>query len=70
MVVMASVAALAAFDPQLTPDGATLVALVMGNHQQALCWATLMTLVALVAASLAALRFYQASAGVVLIGGA
>ena len=45
LVMVASVAAsLAAQDPQLTPDGATLVALVVGNHRQALYWATLMTL--------------------------
>ena len=40
-------ASLAASDPQLTPDGAALVALVLGNHRQALCWAALVTLVAL-----------------------
>ena len=50
MVVMASVAAWAALDPQLTPDGATLVALVKDSHRQALYWATLVTLVAPVAA--------------------
>ena len=42
MVVLASVAAWAALDPQLTPDGAALVALVGGSHRQALCWAALM----------------------------
>ena len=52
---MASVAALAALDPQLTPDGAALVALVMGNHRQALCWAALVTLVAPDTAPFAAL---------------
>ena len=41
MVVMASVAAWAALDPQLTLDGAALVALVEGSHRQALCWAAL-----------------------------
>ena len=47
LVTVASVAAsLAAQDPQQTPDGATLVALVAGNHRQALCGAALMTLVA------------------------
>ena len=41
-LVLASVAAsLAAQDPQPTPDGAALVALVEGRHQQAPCWATL-----------------------------
>ena len=40
----ASVAAsLAAQDPQLAPDGAALVALVLGNHWQAPCWAALVT---------------------------
>ena len=52
---MASVAALAALDPQLTPDGAALVTLEVGNHRQALCWAALMTLVAPDTAPLAAL---------------
>ena len=52
---MASVAALAALDPQLTPAGAALVALVVGKHRQALCWAALVTLMAPVAALLAAL---------------
>ena len=66
MVVMASVAALAALEPQLTPDGATLVAVVMGNHRQALCWATLMMLVAPVAASLAAFGPQLTPAGVAL----
>ena len=36
VVVMAAVAAWAALDPQLTPDGAALVALVEGSHWQAL----------------------------------
>ena len=67
MVVMASVAALAALDPQLTPDGATLVALVVGNHRQALCWAALVTLVAPATAPLAALGLQEASAGVALV---
>ena len=31
------VASVAAQDPQLTPDGAALMALVVGNHRQALC---------------------------------
>ena len=44
LVTVASVAAsLAAQDPQLTPDGAALVALVIGNHRQALCWAAFVT---------------------------
>ena len=36
-------ASLAAQDPQLALDGAALVALVLGNHWQAPCWAALMT---------------------------
>ena len=44
---LVTVASVAAQDPQLTPDGAALVALVVGNHRQALCGAALMTLVAL-----------------------
>ena len=63
---MASVAALAALDPQLTPDGAALVALVVGNHRQALCWAALVTLVAPATAPSAALGLQQAPAGVAL----
>ena len=63
---MASVAALAALGPQLTPDGAALVALVTGNHQQALCWAALVTLVAPDTAPLAVLGLQQAPAGVTL----
>ena len=56
LAMVASVAAsLAAQDPQLTPDGAALVALVVGNHRQALCWAALVTLVAPDTAPLAAL---------------
>ena len=44
LAMVASVAAsLAAQDPQLTPDGAALVALKVGNHRQALCWAALVT---------------------------
>ena len=43
-------ASLAAYDPQLTPDGAALVALVEDSHRQALCWAALVSLVDLVAA--------------------
>ena len=44
LVIVASVAAsLAAQDPQLTPDGAAPVALVVVNHRQALCWAALVT---------------------------
>ena len=44
LVMVASAAvSLAAQDPQLTPDGAALVALVVGNRRQALCRATLMT---------------------------
>ena len=63
MVVMASVAALlAALGPQPAPDGAALVALVMGNHRQALCWAALVTLVALVATPSAAPDPQQAPA--------
>ena len=64
---MAFVAALAALDPQLTPDGAALVALVVGNHWQALCWTALVTLVAPVAAPLAALGLQQTPAGVALV---
>ena len=64
---MASVAALAALKPQLTLDGAALVAAVMGNHRQALCWAALVTLVAPVAAPLAALGLQQTPAGVALV---
>ena len=64
LAMMASVAAsLAAQDPQLTPDGAALVALVVGNHRQALCWAALVTLVAPATAPLAALGLQQAPAG-------
>ena len=65
-MMMASVAALAALDPQLTPDGAALVALVVGSHRQALCWATLVRLVAPAAAPLAALSHQQTPAGVAL----
>ena len=44
LVMVASVAAsLAAQDPQLALDGAALVALVLGNHWQAPCWAALVT---------------------------
>ena len=65
---MASVAApLAAQDPRLTPDGAALVALVVGNHRQALCWAALVTLVAPVAAPLAALGLQQTPDGAALM---
>ena len=60
---LVTVASVAAQDPQLTPDGAALVALVMGNHQQALFWATLVTLVAPATAPLAALGLQQALAG-------
>ena len=42
---LVSVVSVAAQEPQLTPDGAALVALVVGNHRQALCWAALVTLV-------------------------
>ena len=63
---MASVAALAALDPQLTPDGAALVALVEGSHRQALCWAALVTLVAPDTAPLAALGPQLTPAGVAL----
>ena len=66
MAVVSSVTALAALDPQLTPDGAALVALVEGGHRQALCWAALVTLVAPVAAPLAALGHQQTPAGVAL----
>ena len=52
---MASVAALAALDLQLTQDGAALVALVESGHPEALCWAALVTLVAPATAPLAAL---------------
>ena len=63
---MASVAAWAALDPQLTLDGAALVALVVGNHRQALCWAALVMLVAPDTAPLAALSLQQTPAGVAL----
>ena len=44
LVTVASVtASLAAQDPQLTLDGAALVAWVIGGHRQALCWAALVT---------------------------
>ena len=47
-VKVASVTALlAAQDPQLAPDGAALVALVVGKHRLAPCWAALMTSVPL-----------------------
>ena len=65
--MVASVAAsLAAQDPQLTLDGAALVALVVGNHRQALYWAALVTLVAPATAPLAALGLQKAPAGVAL----
>ena len=64
---MASVAALlTALDLQLTLDGAALVALVVGDRRQALCWAALVTLMAPVAAPLAALGLQQTPAGVTL----
>ena len=67
LVTVASVAAsLAAQDPQLTPDGAALVALVTDNHRQAFCWAALVRLVVPAAASSAALDLQQAPAGVTL----
>ena len=67
LAMAASVAAaLAAQVPQLAPDGAALVALVVGGHRQALCWAALVTLVAPVAAPLAALGHQQTLAGVAL----
>ena len=48
LVAVASVtASLAAQDPQLTPDGAALVALLVGKHRQAPCWAALVTSVPL-----------------------
>ena len=59
-------ASLAAYDPQLTPDGAALVVVVMGNHRQALCWAALVTLVAPATAPSAALDIQQAPAGFTL----
>ena len=40
--MVASVAAWPALDPQLTPDGAALVALAEGGHRQAPLWAALM----------------------------
>ena len=47
-VKVASVtASLAAQDPQLTPDGVTLAALVVGKHRLAPWWATLVTSVLL-----------------------
>ena len=49
-----------------TSGEAASVALVMGNHRQALCWAALVTLVAPATAPLAALGLQQASAGVAL----
>ena len=48
LVKVASVtASLAAQDPQLTLDGAALVALVEGIHRLAPCWAALVTSVLL-----------------------
>ena len=67
MVVVASVAALAALGPQLTLDGAALVALVEGGHRQALCWAALVTLMAPVAALLAALGLQLTPDGATLV---
>ena len=63
---LVTVASVAAQDPQLTPDGAALVALVVGNHRQALCWAALVMLVAPATAPLAALGLQQAPAGTAL----
>ena len=57
-------ASLAALDLQQASDEAALVVLVEGKHQQAPCWAALMTLVAPVAAPLAALGLQQTPAGV------
>ena len=68
LVTVASVAAsLAAQDPQLTPEGAALVALVEGGHRQALCWAALVTLMAPDTAPLAAPDLQQTPAGVALV---
>ena len=56
-------------DPQQTSGEATplvKVALVVGNHRQALYWAALVTLVAPVAAPLAALGLQLTPAGVAL----
>ena len=64
MTVASVTALLAAQDPQPTPDGAALVVLLEGKHQQAPCWAALVTLVAPVAAPLAALGLQQTPAGV------
>ena len=54
-------------DHQQTSGEAALVALVLGNHWQAICWAALVTLVAPVAAPLAALGLQQTPAGVALV---
>ena len=56
-------------DPQQTSGEAAplvKVALVVGNHRQALCWAAFATLVAPATAPLAALGLQQAPAGVAL----
>ena len=66
VVVIPAAASSAALGPQLTPDGAALVAVVMGNHRQTLCRAALVTLVAPVAAPLAALGLQLTPAGVAL----
>ena len=47
MVAIASVSALAALDPKLTPDGAAPVALAEGIHRLAPWWAALKTSVLL-----------------------
>ena len=44
---LVTVASVAAQDPQLTPDGAAPVALLVGKHWQAPCWAALVTSVPL-----------------------
>ena len=73
MVVMASVAALAAFDYQLTLDGVTLVALQLMwlelclGHQQTSGEATPLEMVASVAASLAAQDPQLAPVGAALV---
>ena len=71
---MASVAALAALDPQLTPDGAALMRLMASvaallaalDPQLTHRWAALVRLVAPVAAPLAALGLQLTPAGIAL----
>ena len=66
MTVASLAASLAAQDPQLTPDGAGHMALVVGNHQLTPCRAALKRLMVPAAASLAALDLQQTPAWVAL----